>query len=526
MRESPTAARLVLRLDEAAPLQGGGRRLHLVAAHLRGQRTDGRSSEPTTLDGGPLEDQARHGVEAVQTCRDERLQRTRGSRSRHGPDRSSRPSTRRPWSRSIAVSCSTYSGFPSAVSQIRSTTTIGVSSPSKSSAIRRVSAGARGGRVVVTDRGFPAAQLGRCSRSSGRARHRKSDAAVHVLDDRVHQVEHRGLRPMHVLEHHDEGPLRRQDFEQAPHRPRGVGAERVADPEEPCEAVADGGAVRLRGQSRAKGCRHLFGFSRRPPSCLRQQFDERRERDALTVGRGLSDEDRRPFPDLRDEGIGQPRLPHPGRSQDRDEHAGIARRSRPAGPLRGSSCGGRARRTASRSGSPTAWRDTTRQAETGSALPLTCSGSTASATTASRTRRQVDSPINTLAGLGSRLQARRGVHRVADDRCVTARHQDLARGRADPGRERDPRAPRSAIARRSCISTAARTARSAVVLVRDRQPEDAHHRVADELLHPTAVALDGRAHLGEVALHHRAQHLRIVGARRASSNRPDRRTRP
>jgi hypothetical protein len=32
-------------------------------------------------------------------------------------------------------------------------------------------------------------------------------AAVHSLDDRVGQVEHRRLRPVHVLEHHDEGPL-------------------------------------------------------------------------------------------------------------------------------------------------------------------------------------------------------------------------------------------------------------------------------------------------------------------------------
>jgi len=91
---------------------------------------------------------------------------------------------------------------------------------------------------------------------------------VHVLDDRVDQVEHRRLCPMHVLEHHDEGLLRCQDFEQAPHGPRRVGAERFADPEEPCETVADGGAIRLRCQSSPKGCGHLFGFSRRPPSCL------------------------------------------------------------------------------------------------------------------------------------------------------------------------------------------------------------------------------------------------------------------
>ena len=34
-----------------------------------------------------------------------------------------------------------------------------------------------------------------------------------------------------------------------------------------------------------------------------------------------------------------------------------------------------------------------------------------------------------------------------------------------------------------------------VVLVRDRHPEDGHHRVADELLHRAAVPLEDRAHL-------------------------------
>ncbi len=50
-----------------------------------------------------------------------------------------------------------------------------------------------------------------------------------------------------------------------------------------------------------------------------------------------------------------------------------------------------------------------------------------------------------------------------------------------------------------------------VVLVRDRNPEDGHDRVADELLDGAAVTLDDRAEILEVAAHARAQRLRIGG---------------
>jgi hypothetical protein len=57
-----------------------------------------------------------------------------------------------------------------------------------------------------------------------------------------------------------------------------------------------------------------------------------------------------------------------------------------------------------------------------------------------------------------------------------------------------------------------------IVLVRDGDPEHRHHRVADELLDPAAVALDDRAQVVEVALHSRAQRLwvcRLAECRRA-----------
>src|SRR5439155_1427491 len=48
-----------------------------------------------------------------------------------------------------------------------------------------------------------------------------------------------------------------------------------------------------------------------------------------------------------------------------------------------------------------------------------------------------------------------------------------------------------------------------VVFVHDRHAEDRHHRVADELLHRSAVPLDHVRHRLEVAGHHAAQRLRV-----------------
>ena len=55
-----------------------------------------------------------------------------------------------------------------------------------------------------------------------------------------------------------------------------------------------------------------------------------------------------------------------------------------------------------------------------------------------------------------------------------------------------------------------------VVLVRDGDPEDGHHRVADELLDGAAVTLEDRAKILEVAPHPCAQRL---GIRRLAERR-------
>ena len=146
---------------------------------------------------------------------------------------------------------------------------------------------------------------------------------VNALDDRIGQVEHRRLRPVHVFEHYDERPLGGEDLEQAPHRPGGVGRERLADTKDLREAVAHGRPVGLRGQSLAERRRDRLGVSTWSPGRLREQLDERRERDAVAVGRRLSDEDRRPFADRLREGRGQARLAHTGRSEHGHEHARV-----------------------------------------------------------------------------------------------------------------------------------------------------------------------------------------------------------
>ena len=61
--------------------------------------------------------------------------------------------------------------------------------------------------------------------------------------------------------------------------------------------------------------------------------------------------------------------------------------------------------------------------------------------------------------------------------------------------------------RRSRISVDACIARSAPSSCSSRNAEDRHHRIADELLDRPAVALDYRAHLGEVAAHQGAHRL-------------------
>src|SRR5207342_2775622 len=107
---------------------------------------------------------------------------------------------------------------------------------------------------------------------------------VHAIDDRIGQVKHRRLRPVHVFEHDDEGMLGGEHFEQASHRPGSVGRERLADTKDLCEAVPYGRAIGLRGEELAERRCDRLGISAWSPGRLREKLDEWRERDADAVG--------------------------------------------------------------------------------------------------------------------------------------------------------------------------------------------------------------------------------------------------
>jgi len=112
-------------------------------------------------------------------------------------------------------------------------------------------------------------------------------------------------------------------------------------------------------------------------------------------------------------------------------------------------------------------------------------------------------------GRGTRLKPRCGIHCVTDDRSANPGYEYFACGDADPGRERDWC---TLVQRVNAVLHVhpGPYGSKRVVLVRVRHTEDRRDRVSDELFDPAPVALDGRAHLGEVALEERAEHLRVV----------------
>ena len=113
------------------------------------------------------------------------------------------------------------------------------------------------------------------------------------------------------------------------------------------------------------------------------------------------------------------------------------------------------------------------------------------------------------------LEPGRGVDGVAGDERLAARViacDDLARVHAHAHRELDPQfVAQRATELRDAGRQIERAAHSpqGIVLVRDRQPEDAHDRIADELLDLSSVSLERTRGGGEIALLDVAQHLRV-----------------
>ena len=154
---------------------------------------------------------------------------------------------------------------------------------------------------------------------------------------------------------------------------------------------------------------------------------------------------------------------------------------------------------------------------TGSALPFSSSGSTGSTSTAPRTSSSVASPISTSSGVGRLLQPGGDVDRVAGREPLLGAGHDLAGVHADPSLDAELR---------ECLAHLHRRPAGAqrIVLVHRRHAEHGHDRVADELLHRSAVRLDDRLHPLEVAGQQRPAAPPGRPTRRARSSRPRRRT--
>ena len=109
-----------------------------------------------------------------------------------------------------------------------------------------------------------------------------------------------------------------------------------------------------------------------------------------------------------------------------------------------------------------------------------------------------------LAGLGRLLQPRGDVDGVTGGEPLLGPGNHLAATDADPPRDAEP--GQCELHLRRCSEGT-----HCVVLVHGREPEDRHHRVADELLDDAAVALYDRLHPLEVTRQQSPQRFRIDG---------------
>lgn len=149
------------------------------------------------------------------------------------------------------------------------------------------------------------------------------ERAVEPVHHRVDEVEHRFLCPMRVIKDHDERPIPRQRFEQAANGPRRIGGKRLMNAEDLGESIRNGGAVGLARQTSSEARGDRLGVGRLYAGGIGEELDQRRERDAFSVGRRLGGQNAGAPVDRVRERLGEPRLADPGRSEDRDEDAGL-----------------------------------------------------------------------------------------------------------------------------------------------------------------------------------------------------------
>ena len=393
---------------------------------------------------------------------------------------------------SIATISSTNSGLPSAASRMRSRSPLDVAgelaeqprrsprgraapaAPSPRAACRRPSPA--GGRAAPA---APCTGAGSARRATSRRRARPG----------------RGTRPPPSAGR----PRRRRAAARAPPPRRGGAPRRRSPPSTRLPVLAE--------QRRASGRATRGSSSRSVRPQLLDRLDDRPVRDALAVGEAPAADDRRVQPpqELRDE----PRLADARDAEQREQLARAVAIRRARTPPAAGAARARDRRTARRSrrrGRPAAHRDqAVRLDRLRLALQLErLDRLDVDGATHELHRLRADVHLVRRRGL---LEPRGDVDRVAGDEPLARAGDDLA------GVDADARLHAERRQRVAHLRGGAHRAQR-VVLVQHRNAEHGHHRVADELLHRSAVALDDRPHPLEVAREH---------ARAATPDRPTRR---
>ena len=214
---------------------------------VRGEGAERRDPEAASLDRGPLEDQTRCGIEAIEPRCEQRLQ-GRGDLDlgvvrAHPPTVDEESLIGEHRRELLQVQGVPLGRLADPVDDGR----WGLRPEQKTrhlpGILRRERRKGRGERSRLAGR--PGGTL---LEELGPREAQEEHGTMNPLDDGIGQVEHRRLCPVDVFEHHDERLLRGEDLDQAPDRPGGVGRERFADPKDLGEAIAHGGAVGLTDQ--------------------------------------------------------------------------------------------------------------------------------------------------------------------------------------------------------------------------------------------------------------------------------------
>ena len=332
------------------------------------------------------------------------------------------------------------------------------------------------------------------------------DGLPHVLDE----IEERRLRPVEILEHDDERTLSRELLEELAGRPEELLHRKLLRREPDHRRDSSKHVVVGAGERGKLLARRLRLVRMIEAGRLPDDFGQRPEGDPVAVREAAAAEHGRALPREAGELLGEPRLAHPGRSDERDRLAAAVA----AGEIEGVAEEPRLvlapdqRRLAAardRVVGVTHAEEPVRRNTLGLALQL-------QRLDGLDLDRVPDEPIGRLAdqhvecGRGL-LEPRGHVHRVARHEALCARRvagDDLAR--VDPGPVLEPDAPaplelvvepgERLLHREGCANGP-----QSVVLVCLRQPEDGHDRVADVLLDPASVLLERGLHLVEVPRH-------------------------